>query len=154
METERQFLPTIIVRHPRENPRKCSVIPLKGRSDIVFLSYPVRQPPPLTGYIRLAVDGPELSSADADKGILLLDGSWRWSNPMNRDFAFVPARSLSGIVTAYPRRSKLGGDPEEGLASIEALYAAYQITGRPTAGLLDHYRWAEEFLKLNQQRFS
>jgi pre-rRNA-processing protein TSR3 len=113
----------------------------------------VRQPPALDGYVRLAVDGPELSPADADSGILLLDGSWRWSNPMNRDFAFVPARSLNGIVTAYPRRSKLGGDPEEGLASIEALYAAYRITGRPTAGLLDHYRWAEEFLKLNHQRF-
>jgi pre-rRNA-processing protein TSR3 len=37
------------------------------------------------------------------------------------------------------------------LASVEALYAAYHILGRPTAGLLDHYRWAEAFLRLNGQ---
>ena len=73
---------------------------------------------------------------------------------MNRDFGFVPARSLSGIVTAYPRRSKLGSDPDDGLASIEALYAAYRITGRSTTGLLDSYRWADEFLQLNKERFT
>ncbi|CAN5388860.1 hypothetical protein BH10PLA2_BH10PLA2_13280 [soil metagenome] len=147
------YPPTVIVRHPRENPRKCSVIPLKGRPDILFLPYPVRQPPPLENYVRLAIDGPELSAADAGHGILLLDGSWRWSNPMNRDFAYVQPRSLSGIVTAYPRKSKLGQDPEAGLASVEALYAAYQILGRSTQGLLDQYRWAEEFLQLNRQLF-
>jgi rRNA small subunit aminocarboxypropyltransferase len=129
-------------------------VPLKGRLDILFLNYPLKQKPPLADYVRLAIDGPPLASADADKGILLLDGSWRWSSPMNRDFVEVPARSLSGVLTAYPRRSKLGLDPEEGLASIEALFAAYVILGRPTAGLLDHYRWAEQFLELNRDRFA
>jgi pre-rRNA-processing protein TSR3 len=146
-------LPTIIVRHPRENPRKCSVVPLKGRPDIVFLPYPLKQKPTLADYVRLAVDGPPLTRADADKGILLLDGSWRWAEPMNRDFADIPARSLNGIKTAYPRRSKLGQDPDEGLASIEALYAAYVILGRPTMGLLDQYRWADAFLHANRDRF-
>jgi len=32
---------------------------------------------------------------------------------------------------------------------LEALYIAYRVLGRPTEGLLDHYRWAEEFLRLN-----
>ncbi len=145
---------TIIVRHTRENPRKCSVVPLKGRPDILFLNYPLTQKPPLADYVRLAIDGPPLALTDADKGILLLDGSWRWSTPMNRDFAEVPARSLGGFLTAYPRRSKLGLDPEEGLASIEALFAAYVILGRPTVGLLDQYRWAEQFLHLNRERFA
>lgn len=86
-------------------------------------------------------------------GILLLDGSWRWATPMNRDFAHISPRSLTGIQTAYPRRSKLGSDPEQGLASIEALYAAYRILGRDTTGLLDHYRWANEFLQLNADLF-
>jgi pre-rRNA-processing protein TSR3 len=144
---------TIIVRHPRENPRKCSVIPLKGRPDIQFLSYPVKQPHALENYLRLAIDGPPLSKADADLGILLLDGSWRWATPMNRDFAHVPPRSLAGIQTAYPRRSKLGSDPEQGLASVEALYAAYRILGRDTTGLLDHYLWADDFLRLNAELF-
>jgi pre-rRNA-processing protein TSR3 len=137
---------TIIVRHPAENPKKCSVWPLKGRPDVLFLSFPVTRRPPLDGYVRLAAEGPPLSPADADAGILLLDGSWRWAGAMERDFADVPPRSLAGWTTAYPRVSKLGTDPDNGLASIEALYVAHHLLGRPTDGLLDHYRWAEAFL--------
>jgi pre-rRNA-processing protein TSR3 len=143
------YPPTIIVRNPRENPRKCSVVPLKGRADLIFLTHPVTEGLSLEGYIRLAADGEELSIQDAASGILLLDGSWRRAKPMNRDFSDVPARSLHGYLTAYPRRSKLGTDPGNGLASVEALYVAYHILGRPTAGLLDHYHWAEAFLRLN-----
>ena len=143
------YPPTVIVRHPKENPRKCSVLPLRGRPDLIFLSYPVRQRPDLTGYVRLAAEGPELSAADAGAGVLLLDGSWRWAGTMTRDFADVPPRSLHGWHTAYPRVSKLGTDPDNGLASVEALFLAHHILGRPTAGLLDHYRWADEFLRLN-----
>ena len=143
------FPPTVIVRHPRENPRKCSVLPLRGRPGLLFLAYPVRERPDLTGYIRLAAEGPELSAADAAAGVLLLDGSWRRAGAMTRAFADVPPRSLHGWVTAYPRVSKLGTDPDNGLASVEALFIAHHILGRPTEGLLDHYRWAEEFLRLN-----
>jgi pre-rRNA-processing protein TSR3 len=143
------YPPTVIVRHPRENPRKCSVLPLRGRADLVFLNYPVRQRPDLTGYVRLAAEGPELSAADAATGVLLLDGSWRRAEGMIRDFVDVPPRSLHGWHTAYPRVSKLGTDPDNGLASVEALYIANHILGRPTEGLLDHYRWREEFLRLN-----
>src|SRR5262249_32155530 len=108
--------PTIIVRHPKENPRKCSILPLRGRPELVFLTYPVKALPPLEGYIRLAADGPELSVADAGKGVLLLDGSWRWADSMNRAFLEVPPRSLRGWKTAYPRVSKRGTDPDNGLA--------------------------------------
>lgn len=143
------FPPTVIVRHTHENPRKCSVLPLRGRPDMVFLTYPVKQRPPLEGYVRLAAEGPALSAVDADKGILLLDGSWRWAAAMTHDFVDVPPRSLSGWRTAYPRVSKLGTDPDNGLASIEALFIAYHLLGRPTAGLLDHYHWADAFLQAN-----
>ena len=143
------YPPTVIVRHSRENPRKCSVLPLRGRADLTFLPYPVRQRPPLDGYVRLAADGPPLTAADAGLGLLLFDGSWRWAAAMTRDFADVPPRSLHGWRTAYPRTSKLGTDPDNGLASVEALFLAYHLTGRPTDGLLDHYRWAAEFLRAN-----
>jgi pre-rRNA-processing protein TSR3 len=144
------YPPTIIVRNPRENPRKCSVLPLKGRPDLLFLGFPLKHRPNLEGYIRLAAEGPELGPLDANRGVLLVDGSWRWADLMNGDFLSVPPRSLHGYQTAYPRRSKRGTDPEHGLASVEALFLAYHILGRPTAGLLDHYRWAEEFLRLNR----
>jgi pre-rRNA-processing protein TSR3 len=139
----------VIVRHAHENPRKCSILPLRGRPDLVFLNYPVANRPLLEGYFRLAAEGPALSPADAAAGLLLLDGSWRWAGAMTRDFLDVPPRSLTGYRTAYPRVSKQGTDPDNGLASVEALYVAYRALGRPTAGMLDHYRWAEEFLRLN-----
>lgn len=141
--------PTVIVRHRRENPRKCTILPLRGRSDLVFLTFPVHHRPALEGYVRLAADGPELTCADAAAGVLLLDGSWRWASTMTAAFEEVPPRSLHGYRTAYPRISKRGTDPDNGLASVEALFLAYHILGRPTTGLLDHYHWAGEFLRLN-----
>ena len=143
------FPPTVIVRSPRENPRKCSVLPLKGRADLRFLTHPVKVLPNFDGYIRLAAEGEPLSARDSDKGILLLDASWRRASLMIREFEHVPPRSLHGYQTAYPRKSKQGTDPDNGLASVEALYLAYHILGRPTAGLLDHYRWTAEFLRSN-----
>ncbi len=143
------YPPTIIVRHRAENPRKCSVMPLRGRPDLLFLNYPVVERPSLEGYVRLAAEGPELSAADAELGVLLLDGSWRWADSMTRDFLEVPPRALHGWNTAYPRVSKRGTDPDNGLASVEALFLAHHILGRPTDGLLDHYHWRAEFLRRN-----
>ncbi|MGF1583236.1 MAG: hypothetical protein ACFCD0_28275 [Gemmataceae bacterium] len=150
MEVYRSFPITVIVRHPKERKTRCTVIQLKGRPDILIRNYPVRKRPPLEGYVRLCEDGPPLSEADKDCGILLLDSSWRRVEPMVTAFSDVPPRSLLGYQTAFPRASKLGTDPDNGLASIEALYIAYRILGRSTEGLFDHYRWSEEFLKANQ----
>lgn len=141
---------TVIVRHPRENPRKCSILPLRDRPDLSIRTYPVQQPLDLRDYVRLAAEGPELTADDVGRGLLLLDGSWRWAGAMTRDFCDVPPRSLSGWQTAYPRVSKLGTDPDNGLATVEALYLAHHLLGRPTAGLLVHYRWGAEFLARNR----
>src|SRR5208282_570277 len=129
-------LPTVIVRHSKENPRKCSILPLRGRPGIVILGYPVNPMPDFAAYIRLADEGPELSPADAQCGLLLLDGSWRRAAAMTQAFQHVPPRSLHGYQTAYPRVSKQGTDPAHGLASVEALYIAHRMLGRPTEGLL------------------
>src|SRR5262249_61706878 len=104
------------------NPKKCSILPLRGRDDMHICAYPVKHRPDLTGYVRLAADGPELTAADAASGLLLLDGSWRWAGAMERDFADVPPRSLHSWRTAYPRVSKHGTDPDSGLTSLEAVY--------------------------------
>ncbi|GIW79980.1 MAG: hypothetical protein KatS3mg105_1787 [Gemmatales bacterium] len=141
--------PTVIIRDPRENPRKCTILPLKGHEDLIIVNYPLTRPLELSGYIQLAAEGPELQPDDARFGLLLLDGSWNRARKMMRAFEHIPKRTLRGYRTAYPRASKLGTDPAEGLATVEALYVAYRILGRPTAGLLDHYRWAAEFLRLN-----
>lgn len=146
--------PTIFVVHPKERPSKCSVEPLRGRDEFVFVRYGTDNLPDLSNYVRLGLGGPILSGADADKGLLVLDGTWHLAGKMDRDFADVTLRSLPPWRTAYPRVSKLRQDPPEGLATIEALYAAFTILGRATNGLLDDYHWADEFLGLNKEHLS
>jgi pre-rRNA-processing protein TSR3 len=127
-------------------------LPLQGRPDLIFLKHPAEAVPILEGYVRLAAEGPKLSCLDSEAGLLILDGSWRRAGIMTRGYEHIPPRSLTGFRTAYPRVSKRGTDPGNGLASVEALFLAYRILGRPTEGLLNHYRWAQEFLRLNEVR--
>lgn len=140
--------PTIIVVHPRERRAKCTVRPLRPRADFRFCNYP-RIPAIPPGYVRLGLEGPVPSAADAEAGLLFLDGTWRWAARMEGLVADVPVRTLPPLVTAYPRTSKVSEDPAAGLATIEAVYAAFRMLGRSTDGLLDHYHWAEEFVKKN-----
>lgn len=141
--------PTVIVVHPKEKRSKCTVEPLRGHDDFVFWKYPQRSHASLDGYVRLGLGGTELSAADSRQGLLILDGTWRLAGKMEEDFADVPVRTLPSLETAYPRTSKLFDDPLGGLATIEAVYAACCILGRDVSGLLDHYRWADEFLARN-----
>lgn len=106
------------------------------------------------GYVRLGLGGPALSPVDADCGLLVLDGTWRYAGIMEQDFRQIPVRTLPPWKTAYPRTSKLFADPPDGLATIEAVYAAYTILRRDTTGLFDHYHWADAFLEQNRDRLS
>lgn len=145
--------PTVIVVHPKERRAKCTVESLRGDARFRFYRFPAR-PESLVGYVRLGLSGPVLSAADASCGLLVLDGTWRWASRMEAAFADVPCRSLPALHTAYPRSSKLFTDPEQGLATIEAIYAAYWCLGRETTGLLRGYRWAESFLERNSAIFA
>jgi len=144
-------LPTIIVVHPRERRSKCSVEPLRGRPGFVFWTFPTRGPEPLTGYVRLGLGGELLAPADADRGLLVLDATWKYAARMEADYPEIPVRSLGPWQTAYPRRSKVFDDPAAGLATIEAIYAAWVQIGRDPTGLLDAYHWRDRFLQLNAE---
>jgi pre-rRNA-processing protein TSR3 len=141
------FPPTIILRHRRENLKKCSLAGLESRSDMVFLTYPKDPLPDLKNYLVLSLDGPLLSKEDQPLGLFLIDGTWRHAEkmaktlPPNLLFRTLP----SSFKTAYPRRQEVS----QGLASIEALFIAYHILGRKTEGLLDHYHWRELFISTN-----
>ncbi|MEZ6060131.1 MAG: hypothetical protein R3C19_07210 [Planctomycetaceae bacterium] len=148
-ESSEAHPPTVIVVHPRERRSKCSVEPLRGRDDFRFFTFPEKITLPLNNYVRLGLDGPELKPDDAARGLLLLDGTWRLAQRMEPFFRHVPVRSLPPTKTAYPRVSKKYADPAEGLATIEALYAALRIMQRPLHGLLDTYYWKDEFLTRN-----
>lgn len=144
--------PTLIVIHPRERRAKCTVRPLRGLPGFEFRGYPLKQPIP-AGYVRLGLGGPALSVNDAESGLLVLDGTWRWAGRMEAQLADIAVRSLPPLKTAYPRSSKVFDDPEAGLATVEAVYAALTILGRPTDRVLDHYHWRDEFLRLNAEVF-
>ena len=145
---------TYILRHRLENLKKCSLRGLEGRPDLIFLTYPTSKLPPLNNMCILSLDGPPLSAADESKEILLLDATWRYAAKMAQiidpayfhNFRSIP----SHFFTSYPRKQTECQDPKRGLASIEALYLAYYILGRPTTGLLDNYYWKTQFLENNQ----
>jgi pre-rRNA-processing protein TSR3 len=141
--------PTVIVVHPRERRSKCSVEPLRSRPKFIFTTFPNPVPVDLSQYVRLGIGGPVIGPQDADRGLLLLDGTWRWAAKMETAYQHMTVRSLPPIQTAYPRKSEVFEDPAEGLATIEALYAALRLLGRETQGLLDHYHWKRQFLELN-----
>lgn len=151
-DSTRHFPPTVIVVHPKERRSKCSVEPLRGRTDFVFWQFPYHDVDSLKGYVRLGLGGERFSSDDANCGLLVLDGTWKLAQRMESDFAELPVRSIGDWVTAYPRHSKLYNDPAAGLATIEAVFAALHELGRPTEGLLDEYHWKAEFLIRNQHK--
>lgn len=149
------FPPTLIFRHRKENLKKCSLRGLEDREDLQFWTYPLKELPPVEGYLLLALNAPPLTREDKSRGLLLLDGTWRYAAKMQERLALpLELRSLpAGCVTAYPRRQEDCQDPLRGLASVEALFVAYSVLGRETAGLLDGYYWKELFLEKNARYF-
>jgi pre-rRNA-processing protein TSR3 len=137
-----------VILHPKERKDKCSLEPLRGRDDILFLKARPGFTFDATGYILLRVDAPVLSAEDGRMPLLILDSTWRLLPRLEAVLRGEPLfRSLPpSLQTAYPRVSKIQPDPPHGLASVEALYAARWLQNRPTEGLLDHYRWRSEFL--------
>ncbi len=151
-------LPTLILRHRRENLKKCSLSGLETVDGLRFFRYPEAELPPLDSYLILSLEGPILSQDDSHLGLLLIDATWRYAKTMLRSLPpFGPhqLRSLpSHFRTAYPRRQPDCDEPERGLASVEALYIAHKLMGRPTDGLLNHYYWADQFLDKNSSFLS
>lgn len=146
------LFPTVVIRHRKENLKKCSLKGLETRPDFLFYRYPLKVIPNISNYILLTLDAPLLSSEDANRGLLVLDGTWRYASQMKKQLephlGSVILRSLpSSCRTAYPRRQEDCPDPELGLASVEAIYVAYKLLGWNTEGLLDNYHWKEQFLE-------
>ncbi len=151
-----EFPPTLILRHRKENLKKCSLRGLKEREGFHFYSYPLTESlPDLAHYVILSIEGPLLAETDAKYGLLLIDGTWRHAAKMQKILpSSLKRRSLPcHFRTAYPRRQEDCSDPIRGLASIEALYIAYQVLQRDTSELLDHYYWKEPFLRNAQGYF-
>ncbi|HLU48313.1 MAG TPA: hypothetical protein VK116_09520, partial [Planctomycetota bacterium] len=108
-----------IVQDWKENPRKCTVEPLRATRAIHL--YRLREPGardvPLAvgGGIVLAIDAPVLAPddrawLDETRTVIVLDATWKRVGKVRRRVQFTePERTIerrlpSEIVTAYPRR--------------------------------------------------
>jgi pre-rRNA-processing protein TSR3 len=141
---------TAIIRHRRENLKKCSLSGLEEKDGLRFYTYPVDPLPSFTGFLLLKVGAPPLTKADARRDLLLIDGTWRLAQVIEKQIPSLEARSLpTHFRTAYPRKQTHCPDPEAGLSSVEALYLSHWILGRPHEDLLDFYYWKDRFLELN-----
>jgi pre-rRNA-processing protein TSR3 len=144
------FSAFILVRHG-EDRAQCSIHPLRGTCGLTFLRYPLRQKLDFSQALLLAPEAPPLTPGDAGRPLLLLDASWRHAGRMRKAVEPVEARSIpDGWRTAYPRRSKIHADPETGLATVEALFAAACVLDRRDDALLRFYPWRDAFLALNR----
>ncbi|MCC6407858.1 MAG: DUF367 domain-containing protein [Planctomycetes bacterium] len=145
-------LDVLIVRDPRESPHKCSLVPLRDFPGVRFVNYRRGLELDVGTRILLDPEGEEIGPADRGLGLLVLDSSWKHLAELRRVVrGDLRPRRLPPLVTAYPRKSKVFADPSNGLASIEALYAAVALLDRPRPELLTHYRWAPEFLARNAE---
>ncbi len=145
---EKDKSPVIILRHPREKRSKCSLEPLVRVEGFQFLTARPGLKVDVTGMILLTLGAPVLSQADRGHSLLLLDSTWRLLPDLEACLSGEPIRRTlpPGLVTAYPRVSKLVSDPTGGLASIEALYVALRILGQKMDEILDQYYWKKSFL--------
>ena len=145
-------LDILILRDARESAKKCSLTPLRGMEGITFVNYHPERTIEAGGRVLLDPDGEELTKEDAGRGLFLIDCSWRRLEGLNRTVTGEPVRRrLPVLKTAYPRKSSTFDDPDTGLASVEALYAAACFLWGPRPELLAQYRWADEFLALNPE---
>jgi pre-rRNA-processing protein TSR3 len=139
-----------VLRDPKESWKRCSLAPLRGREDVRFVTFRPELELDVTGRVLLDPHAPVLSASDVGRPLFLIDSSWRRLPVLRRavvgDFE---ARSLPPLPTAYPRKSSTFEDPEQGLASIEALYAAQWYLGQAKPEWLEGYHFREAFLELN-----
>ncbi|MEM8711329.1 MAG: DUF367 domain-containing protein [Planctomycetota bacterium] len=150
--TRRLELDVLILRDPRESAKKCSLVPLRGTPGVEFREYDGDRTLDGGGRVLLDPAGELISDADRGLPLLVLDSSWRRLPKLAKTVVGeTRRRRLPPLVTAYPRRSKDFDDPSEGLASVEALYAALVLLGHTGIEfLLDDYRWKDEFLDRNR----
>lgn len=144
----------ILIRLKKESPKKCSLTPIRQRQDLEFrwVHCSIGDAIEVGEVTLLHPEGPPLTSADACRPLLLVDSSWRDLPRVLRTVSgTLHRRSLpDSLQTAYPRKSNWFADPGNGLASIEALYAALVFLGHRDESLLDGFRWRNEFKRLNK----
>ncbi len=138
----------LLVRHYKENKKKCTLQPLRQDPRFRFQTWQPGDSIQAKTCLLLETEAPELTIADAGPRLLLLDSTWRFLPKMRESIVgeIIPRSLPKATKTAYPRKAILSDEPSGSLASIEALYLALRILGTREDELLAAYHWREEFL--------
>jgi len=128
---------------------------LEGRPDLEFHNENVIGKADLNGCVLLHPEGVELSDADKDKDIILVDAHWKKAlkivKHLEENYKF-ERRGITGFSTAFPRTNGLNGDPVNGLRSCECLWVVKFLLGERDDSLLDGYYFRENFLERNKEK--
>jgi ribosome biogenesis protein Tsr3 len=148
----------VIIDHS-ESANKCSVAPLTFRTDFRFTRVrSTNQLGPLNCELLLHHAGANILEWRGKNvnGIGVIDCNWKRLPTIQRR-VIAPASALvsipEGFVTAYPRSSKRGTDPDTGLATIEAIFTAAALVGHIDPTLFERYQWGKKYLELNADVF-
>ena len=150
-----------VVLDKEETANKCTIVPLADRADFRLFRVKGAGPlGPLQAQVLLHHEGESLTtlrnSLPMIQGIATIDCIWRrLEGLLKRVVSPLPvlARIPDGFMTAYPRKSAKGTDPEGGLATIEAIFTAAALLGNWDVSLFSKYYFGRKFVELNAQRF-
>jgi pre-rRNA-processing protein TSR3 len=150
-----------VIMDAGETPNKCTIAPLRYRADFRIIRVNGSALlGPLNSSLLLNREGECITtlraSLDNIKGIASIDCVWNRVDGLLRKIngPWPPSvRIPDGFKTAYPRRSKQGTDPLDGLATIEAIFIAAAVLGNWDISLLSEYYFRDKFLELNKERF-
>lgn len=152
----------IIIDHG-ETANKCTITPLRDRSDFRFFPVFGENPlGPLSAPILLHPDGQCLTRFDRTTPIPALasiDCVWRRLPKILSRLSWVNtpavlAKIPDGFVTAYPRVGKPSTEPSGGLATVEAIFLAAALLGNWDVSLLSRYYFARVFVERNADRLT
>jgi pre-rRNA-processing protein TSR3 len=148
-----------ILMDRHENPRKCTILPQRERSDFKIRYFGGPNPvPAFQADCLLHIEGEDLSAVEKGsyKSVALIDCNWKKvAGALKKVERPLPrlVRIPEGFETAYPRRNAEGKDPEGGLATIEALFIAAAFLGTWDESILDKYHFKNDFLARNESRW-
>ena len=141
-----------VIKDYRENSKKCSVLPLQNKENFVFVSRDYVDDYDFSGLTLLHPEGEPVGTLDKDAKLLIVDSNWRKArkmyNRLDKKYPDMKKISISGFVSGYPWKK---GRPDNGLCSIEAIFAALLLAGIHDESLFENYRYKDKFLELNKE---
>ncbi len=132
--------------------KECSIRKMLPREDVVIYKKPFSDFSP-GNKIILGIGAPLLGSADLGRDLVIIDMGWRDAIRFSKRFPDpVEKRSIADFLTAYPKTKPSSIRPEQGLRSVECMFAAkLLVSGNADEKLLDGYYFKDKFLEANKE---